>query len=60
VLFLDGSFGIAIAPEHGEDVDILLQPADVAMYLAKDDARNGYEMYGPERDASAPARLAMA
>ena len=34
-LHVDASIGIAIAPDHGEAADTLLQRADVAMYEAK-------------------------
>jgi diguanylate cyclase (GGDEF)-like protein len=34
-LQVEASLGIALHPEHGEDVDQLLQRADVAMYSAK-------------------------
>jgi diguanylate cyclase (GGDEF)-like protein len=34
-LFISGSLGIAMFPEHGDDVQILLKKADVAMYAAK-------------------------
>ena len=58
-LELDASIGIALFPEHGDDVDTLLQRADVAMYLAKDD-HSGCELYAPERDEYSPHRLALA
>jgi diguanylate cyclase (GGDEF)-like protein/PAS domain S-box-containing protein len=32
---VEASLGVALHPEHGEDVDQLLQHADVAMYAAK-------------------------
>jgi diguanylate cyclase len=35
VLHVSGSVGIAVFPEHGKDVDALMQAADVAMYYAK-------------------------
>ena len=35
-LAVTASAGIAMAPEHGEDVALLLQRADIAMYLAKE------------------------
>ncbi len=34
-LFVNASVGIAIHPEHGEDVEVLLSHADIAMYGAK-------------------------
>ena len=34
-LHVEASIGVARFPAHGDDVDVLLQRADVAMYLAK-------------------------
>jgi diguanylate cyclase (GGDEF)-like protein/PAS domain S-box-containing protein len=34
-LHVEASIGVARFPQHGHDVDLLLQRADVAMYLAK-------------------------
>jgi len=58
-LDVEASIGIAIYPEHGDDVDSLLQRADVAMYLAKED-RSGCELYASDRDEYSPHRLALA
>jgi diguanylate cyclase (GGDEF)-like protein len=53
------SVGVATFPEHGEDVDELLQHADVAMYVAKD-AHAGTAVYDVELDTNDAARLALA
>jgi GGDEF domain-containing protein len=57
-LQVEASLGIALYPEHGEDVDQLLQHADVAMYVAK---RNGAgcAFYDPEKDRNTPTRLSI-
>ena len=55
---IEASIGIAVWPTHGQDVDSLLQRADVAMYVAKE-ARTGYEIYSSERDHHTPRRLSL-
>ena len=40
------SIGIALTPDHGEDVETLLRHADYAMYSAKK-SRNGCAIYDP-------------
>ena len=55
---LDASVGIAWYPEHGRDVDTLLQRADVAMYKAKDTQRS-LVTYRAEDDYHSHARLAL-
>jgi diguanylate cyclase (GGDEF)-like protein len=57
-LHTDCSIGIAVSPQHGQDVDVLVQRADVAMYAAKQD-HSGFAVYSPERDQYDPRRLAM-
>jgi diguanylate cyclase (GGDEF)-like protein len=53
------SIGISQFPEHGEDVDTLLQRADVAMYAAKE-SLVGYETYREDLNRYSPSRLALA
>ena len=55
---LGASIGIAVQPDHGDDVSTLLRHADVAMYEAKR-AATGIETYDPERDPYSPERLAL-
>ena len=50
-LAVTASAGIAMAPEHGDDVALLLQRADIAMYLAKE-RRSTVELYSVEQDQS--------
>lgn len=57
-LSVEGSIGIAFHPDHGTDVDTLLQRADVAMYVAKD-SHNGHEIYAAEADKYSPGRLSL-
>ena len=55
---LDGSVGIALYPDHAPDFELLLQRADVAMYLAKE-GRTGVELYQPAKDRNSPERLSL-
>ena len=57
-LDVDASVGISVYPEHGHDVETLLQRADVAMYVAKKD-HSGRELYSAGRDEYSPSRLAL-
>jgi diguanylate cyclase (GGDEF)-like protein/PAS domain S-box-containing protein len=57
-LLVRASVGIAMFPEHGRDVETLMQRADIAMYSAK--ARGvGAEVYSASRDGHSRARLAL-
>jgi diguanylate cyclase (GGDEF)-like protein len=55
-LTTDASIGIALAPEHGTDLDQILKNADLAMYAAKSAGRRTYRFFEPDMDAQVKAR----
>lgn len=55
---LQASVGIAIFPSDAPDFELLMQRADVAMYVAKAD-RTGVEPYDPGKDRNSTARLSL-
>jgi diguanylate cyclase (GGDEF)-like protein len=55
-LTADASIGIALAPEHGIDLEQILKNADLAMYAAKAAGRRTYRFFAPEMDAQVRAR----
>jgi diguanylate cyclase (GGDEF)-like protein/PAS domain S-box-containing protein len=55
-LHIQGSIGIAVYPEDGQDAETLLRNADLAMYNAKQSGRNGYEFFKPEMNVRAVER----
>ena len=57
-LDVQASIGISLSPKHGLDVDTLLQRADVAMYVAKDNKRHFY-IYDPRVDKHSNWRLSL-
>ena len=54
------SIGIAVAPEDGEDFDVLMQKADTAMYASKERARGTWRFFHPSMDEMARRRLDLA
>jgi diguanylate cyclase (GGDEF)-like protein/PAS domain S-box-containing protein len=56
-IFITTSIGMSFYPDDGEKVDILLSKADVAMYQAKKQGRNNFQMYDVLLDRKAFERL---
>jgi len=52
----DASIGIALAPQHGADLDQILKNADLAMYAAKSAGRRTHRFFEPDMDAQVKAR----
>jgi diguanylate cyclase (GGDEF)-like protein len=50
------SVGIAMAPGDGEDPDLLIKNADMALYGAKSDGRGSFRFFEPEMDARVKQR----
>ena len=58
-LFVTGSIGISLFPADGQDANLLVRNADVAMYQAKSRGRNGYQFYSPDMAGEGVERLRM-
>ncbi len=57
-LDVEASIGVVRSGEHGEDATVLLQRADIAMYIAKTQ-QVGVFAYDPTADGHSPAKLAL-
>ncbi|GAB4477818.1 MAG: EAL domain-containing protein [Burkholderiaceae bacterium] len=44
-VFVTASIGVALFPQHGDDVETLVRKADIAMYSVKDAGRNGWQIF---------------
>ena len=58
-IFVTVSIGITLYPHDADNIDALLQTADIAMYHAKEEGRNTYAFYAPEMNARAAGHLHM-
>jgi len=58
-LFISTSIGIGIYPDDGDDTNTLIRNADTAMYRAKEQGRDNYQLYAPAMNEQAVQRLAL-
>ncbi|MBF0439951.1 MAG: EAL domain-containing protein, partial [Magnetococcales bacterium] len=56
-LFVTASIGITLYPDDGEDADLLIRNADMAVARSKTAGRNNYQYYAPAMGAEAERRL---
>jgi diguanylate cyclase (GGDEF)-like protein/PAS domain S-box-containing protein len=54
---VSASIGISCYPEHGEEPELLQQRADTAMYHAKFNGKNGFQIFTPELNAHLRQRV---
>ena len=53
------SIGISLFPRDGREEHALMKNADIALYRAKDEGRNGYAFYSPELNPHSVEKLAL-
>jgi diguanylate cyclase (GGDEF)-like protein/PAS domain S-box-containing protein len=58
-LFVTTSIGVSVYPSDGHDAETLLRNADSAMYRAKEQGRDNYQLYTPAMNAKAIERLSL-
>lgn len=56
-LHVGTSIGIAMFPEDGEDAEVLIRNADIAMYRAKENGRENFAMFTTSLNESVARRL---
>ncbi len=59
ILYVSGSIGITLYPEHALSAEALLKYADTAMYNAKEDGRQTYKIYNAAMTETALAHMNM-
>ena len=57
--FLSTSVGVSLYPTDGIDAETLIQNADTAMYRAKEQGRDNYQLYAPAMNSRAAERLSL-
>ncbi|WP_079434873.1 EAL domain-containing protein [Zoogloea sp. LCSB751] len=56
---LSTSVGVAVYPDDGDDAEILLDRADMAMYKAKEEGRNGVQFFTESMATATSERLSL-
>lgn len=56
-LFITASIGISMYPTDGDNIESLIKNADTAMYRAKEQGKNNYQIFSPEMKVMAFHRL---
>lgn len=58
-LFVTASIGVSVYPNDGLAAENLVKNADTAMYRAKEQGRDTYQLYAPAMNAKAAEKLAL-
>ncbi|MGB5218156.1 MAG: EAL domain-containing protein [Smithella sp.] len=53
------SIGISVFPKDGQEEQLLMKNADIAMYFAKEEGKNNFQFYSENIHAMSSARLAI-
>ncbi len=56
---VSASIGISLFPDHGRDEHALMKHADIAMYAAKEEGKNTFQIYSPQLRAESLERLSL-
>ena len=56
-LYITASAGVSVYPFDGADAETLVKNADIAMYRAKEQGRDNFQLYTAELNARAQARM---
>ena len=56
-VFVTTSIGVSIYPNDGEDAETLIKNADIALYKAKDEGRNTYQLFTSTLNKNAVKRV---
>jgi diguanylate cyclase (GGDEF)-like protein/PAS domain S-box-containing protein len=58
-LHISASIGIAIYPDDGTEMEVLLKNSDIAMYHAKESGRNNYQYFSSKMNEQAAEKQAL-